>query len=71
MQLLPSFFSQLLHYLSMLNPLWESQEKTFIVKLTDESFRFDIFLKFSGLQFCYSVFQRHMFLTEIYLTLLL
>ena len=64
-------FSFLLHSLPMLPPLWESQGRLFILKLTGESFSFQIFLKFSGLQFCYSVFKWQIFSTEIYLSLLL
>ena len=45
--------------------------KTFIVKLTVEGLRFGIFLKFSSLQFCYSVFQFQISSTEIYLNILL
>ena len=60
----------ILHYsLPMLHP--QGSRKTFIVNLTDESFRFGIFLKFNGLQFCYSVFQWQISSTEIYLSLLL
>ena len=66
-----TIFFNLLHSLPMLYPLWESQERHFIVKLTGESFRFHIFLKFSGLQFCYIVFQRQFSSTEIYLSALL
>ena len=63
-------FSLLIHSLTMLHPLRVSG-KTFIVTLTGESFRFGIFLKFNGLQFCYSVFQWWISSTEIYLSLLL
>ena len=61
----------LLHSLPMLHPLWESQERLFIVKLTGKSFRFRIFLKFNGLQFCYSKFQWQISSSEIYLSFLL
>ena len=55
----------------MLNPPLRVSTKTFIVKQIGESFRFGIFLKFNGLQFCYSVFQWQISSTEIYLSLLL
>ena len=42
-----------------------------MVKLTGESFRLGIFLKFIGLRISYSVFQWHISSTEIYLGLLL
>ena len=45
--------------------------RTFIVKLTGESFRFGIIFKFNGLQLCYSVFQWQIFSAEIYLSLLI
>ena len=64
-------FSLFLHSLPMLHPPLRASGKTFIVKLTGESFRFGIFSKFNGLQFCYSVFQWQISSTEIYLILLL
>ena len=63
-------FGLLLHSLSMIHPLWESQERLFNIKMTGESFRFRIFLKFSGLQFCYIVFQSQISSIQIHLSLL-
>ena len=54
----------------MLHPPPRVAGKTFIVKLTGESFRLGMFLKFNGLQFCYNVFHGQIFSTEIYLNLL-
>ena len=65
-------FSLLLLYSQpMLHSPLRISGKTSIVKLTHESFRFGIFLKFNGLQFCYSMFQWQISSTEIYLSLLL
>ena len=64
-------FSLLLHSLPMLHPPLRVLAKTLIIKLTSESFRFGIYLKFNGLQFCCSVFQWQICSTEICLSLLL
>ena len=62
-------FSLLLHSLSILHPLWESQEglssSSWLVKVLD----FEYF--WSSIQFCYCVFQWLISSTEIYLILLL
>ena len=64
-------FSLPLHSLPMLHPPLRVSGKTFFAELTGESFRFGIFLKFNGLQFCCSVFQWQISSTEIYSSLLL
>ena len=68
---LTTLFRLPLHSLPMLHPPLSVSGKIFIVKLSCESFRFGIFLKFNSLQFCYSVFQWQISSTEIYLSLLL
>ena len=64
-------FSHLLHSLPIIYPTLRVPGKLFIIKLTSESFRFGMFLKFNGLQFSYSVFQWQISSTEIYLSLLI
>ena len=64
-------FILLLHSLPTLRPPLRVSGKTFIVKLTGQSFRFGIFLNFNGFQLCYSVYQWRISSADIYLNLLL